>query len=264
MKVFFPLFTVTKKVRRSPGTRVRECPGTSAHPRWPLIKWLRAVLPCFGAMMSVRRGTTRSASKRGAALRTVWADRSGACSPRTTLNGSLRGSAGREGASGSVLGRQGGLAVPVLGQGHGEWWLGWGYSQPLVQAVRGCCSVSLRHFLLYVDLLALFALGKLDTSPLPSYLSALVRSSFRLKTFLLCNRDVYAQCKLCIFQLDAGYGAEAAKSGFCLFSGHFRAPPGRLELSASFRSLDGEEFFAFEGSLANWSLHFQPVSCACG
>ena len=49
-----------------------------------------------------------------------------------------------------------------------------------MQAGRGCCALSAygsfwKNFLFYVDLLALFALGKLDTSPLPSYLSALVR-----------------------------------------------------------------------------------------
>ena len=51
--------------------------------------------------------------------------------------------------------------------------------QPLVQAVRGCRALSAfcsfwKNFLFHVDLLALFALGKLDNSPLPSYLSALV------------------------------------------------------------------------------------------
>ena len=42
-----------------------------------------------------------------------------ACSPRTTPNGSLRGNTGREGASDSVLKRQGGGASSVLGQGYG-------------------------------------------------------------------------------------------------------------------------------------------------
>ena len=60
--------------------------------------------------MSISRGTTKSVSRRGAALRTVWADRSGICSPR---------SADREGASDPVPRRQGGGAIPVLGQGHG-------------------------------------------------------------------------------------------------------------------------------------------------
>ena len=48
---------------------------------------------------------------------------------------------------------------------------------PLVHAVRGCCALSelWKNFLFYVGLLALFALGNLDTSPLSSYLSALVR-----------------------------------------------------------------------------------------
>ena len=64
--------------------------------------------------MSLRRGTTRSVSRRGAALRTLWADRSGACSPRTTSNGSLRGSAGCEGPSDSVLRRL--LDIPVVQQ----------------------------------------------------------------------------------------------------------------------------------------------------
>ena len=41
-------------------------------------------------------------------------------------------SAGREGTSTTSGG-----AVPVLGQDRGERWLGCGYSQPLVQAVRG-------------------------------------------------------------------------------------------------------------------------------
>ena len=53
--------------------------------------------------MSVSRGTQKSVSRRGAASRTVCADRSGTCSPRTTPIWSLRG----------------GGAVPVLGQSHG-------------------------------------------------------------------------------------------------------------------------------------------------
>ena len=73
------VFSRPEKVRRSTGTRVRECSGTSAHPRFALIKWLRAVRPCLGAMKSLWCGTTRSVSRRGAALRTVWADRFGVC-----------------------------------------------------------------------------------------------------------------------------------------------------------------------------------------
>ena len=47
-------------------------------------------------------------------------------------------------------------------------------------------------------------------------------------------------------------GAMAVEMGFWAFFFHiFRAPPGRLELSASFRALDGEEFFAIEGSVVN-------------
>ena len=56
---------------------------------------------------------------------------------------------------------------------------GCGCFQPLVQAVRGCrAALSAygsfwKNFLFYVACLAApFALGKLDTSPLPSYLSA--------------------------------------------------------------------------------------------
>ena len=106
-------------------------------------------------MMSVRRGTTRIVSRRGAALRTALAAFSRTCSPRTTPNGSLRGSAGRQGASVSVL-RQGGGAVPVLGQGRGERWLGCCYSQPLVQAVRGC------------RLSVMEAFGRISSSALPA------------------------------------------------------------------------------------------------
>ena len=69
--------------------------------------------------MSVCRGTTKSSSRRGAASRTALASLSGVCSPRTTSHGSLRGRADREGASDSVLRRQGGGVVPVLGQCHG-------------------------------------------------------------------------------------------------------------------------------------------------
>ena len=99
---------------------------------------------------------------------------SGTCSPQTTPNGSLRGSAGRQGASVSVL-RQGGGAVPVLGQGRGERWLGCGYSQPLVQAVRGC-RLSVMEAFGRISSSALPAssrcshLEKLVTSPLPSRL----------------------------------------------------------------------------------------------
>ena len=87
-------------------------------------------------MMNVRRGTMRSVSRRGAALRTALAATAGTCSPRTTPNGSLRGSAGREGASDSVL-RQMVGQFQFLDKVVVERWLGCGYSQPLVQAVRG-------------------------------------------------------------------------------------------------------------------------------
>ena len=63
-------------------------------------------------MISPKCGTTKSSGRRGAS-------RTGACSPRTAPCGSHGGSASREGASDSVLRRQGGGAVPVLGQGHG-------------------------------------------------------------------------------------------------------------------------------------------------
>ena len=142
---FFALFSVPRKVRRSPGTRVRECPGTPAHPRWALIKWL--------PMMSVRRGTTRSVSRRGAALGAALAALIGACSERATPNGSSRGSEGREGASDSGL-RQSGGAVPVLGQGHGERWLECGYGAGCARVLR---SVSLRQFLAEFPLLHRFA-----------------------------------------------------------------------------------------------------------
>ena len=87
-------------------------------------------------MMSLRRGTMRSVSRRGAALRTALAATTGTCSPRTTPNGSLRGSAGREGASDSVL-RQKVGQFQFLDKVVVERWLGCGYSHPLVQAVRG-------------------------------------------------------------------------------------------------------------------------------
>ena len=40
---FFRTFTMMKKVRRSPDTRVRGCTPVSAHPRWRLSSWMR---PC--------------------------------------------------------------------------------------------------------------------------------------------------------------------------------------------------------------------------
>ena len=67
--------------------------------------------------MSPLCGTTKSSSRRTAS-RTVWADPSGACSPRTTPSGSHRGSASRGVASDSVFRRRGGGAVPVPGQGY--------------------------------------------------------------------------------------------------------------------------------------------------
>ena len=91
---------------------------TLLHPPRQLM-WTSGWLP----IVSVRSGTTRSVSRRGAALRTALAAVTGACSPPTTLNGSLRGSAGRDGASDSVP-RQ------VVGQFQ--------FLDKIVQAVRGC------------------------------------------------------------------------------------------------------------------------------
>ena len=47
-----------------------------------------------------------------------------------------------------------------------------------------------------------------------------------------------------------GYGGDEGVSW--PFEAIFRPPPGRLELSASFWSPRGEEFFAIEGSLAQF------------
>ena len=85
------------------------------------LTWTPGWLPIVG----VRLGTTRSVSvsRRGAALRTAVAAFTGTCSPRTTPNGSLRGSAGRVGASDSVL-------QQVVEQFQ--------FLDVVVQAVRGC------------------------------------------------------------------------------------------------------------------------------
>ena len=45
-------------------TRHSSAPAGRVHPRWALVKWLRAVRLCLGARMSVRRGATKSSIRR--------------------------------------------------------------------------------------------------------------------------------------------------------------------------------------------------------
>ena len=71
---FFALFLRKKKVQLSPGTWVRECPGTSAHPRRLLMAralgWTTTRVRsgrCSRIRCSARGGTARARTRRGSA-----------------------------------------------------------------------------------------------------------------------------------------------------------------------------------------------------
>ena len=91
-KGVFALFPRMKKVRLSPGTWVRECPGTSAHPRRQLMA--RAL------------GLTTTRVRYGRCSRTRRSARGGTARGRVAPSGTRRGSA--------ELGCAGAVDVPVL------------------------------------------------------------------------------------------------------------------------------------------------------
>ena len=94
---FFALFPRKKKVQMSPGTWVRECPGTSAHPRRQLMA--RAL------------GLTTTRVRYGRCSRTRRSARGGTARGRVAPSGTRRGSA-EPGCAGAV-------DVPVLMQRRG-------------------------------------------------------------------------------------------------------------------------------------------------
>ena len=94
---FFALFLREKKVQLSPGTWVRECPGTSAHPRRQLMA--RAL------------GWTTTRVRSGRCSRIRRSARGGTARARTAPSGTRRGSA--------ELGCAGAVDVPVLMQRRG-------------------------------------------------------------------------------------------------------------------------------------------------
>ena len=94
---FFALFPRKKKVQMSPGTWVRECPGTSAHPR--------------RLLMARALGWTTTRVRSGRCSRIRRSARGGTARARTAPSGTRRGNA--------ELGCAGAVDVPVLMQRRG-------------------------------------------------------------------------------------------------------------------------------------------------